>query len=120
MGVLQRECKNTGYTRRKPGQVIFGQEFDSPQLHQSRASTRESRSGLFFLYGSVFAFIAGIYFVDVSHQAEPGRTSRSGFSFLFCLFTHICSRHLSCQHFPDGYYMNAYFFKGGFAVLVWL
>ena len=57
--------------------------FKSCYPHQSRASTRKSRSGLFFLYGSVFAFIAGIYFVDVSHQAEPGRNSRSGLSFYF-------------------------------------
>ena len=28
--------------------------------------------------------------------------------------------HLFCQHMTDGHYMNTYFFKGGFAVRVWL
>ena len=35
-------------------------------------------------------FYMGIFFVNASHQAEPGRNSRSGLSFLFCLFTRVC------------------------------
>ncbi len=28
--------------------------------------------------------------------------------------------HLLCRLTPDGHYTNTYFFKGGFAVRVWL
>lgn len=52
----------------------------SPLL-RSRASTRNSRSGLFFFYGLVLAFIAGIYFVNTS-RAVPGADTRSGFLLL--------------------------------------
>ena len=55
-------------------------------LRQSRASTRKSRSGLFY-YGFALASRAGIFFVNASHQAEPGRNSRSGLSFfILCLY----------------------------------
>lgn len=30
------------------------------------------------------------------------------------------SRVRNCYPLPDGHYMNTYFFKGGFAVRVWL
>lgn len=85
MGVLQRECKNTGYTRRKPGQVIFGQEFDSPQLHQSRASTRKSRSGFLLYYGFALAFMAGIFFVNASHVAASCISLAAAFLLQFLL-----------------------------------
>lgn len=29
-------------------------------------------------------------------------------------------KHLYCPVFTDGHYTNTYFFKGGFAVRVWL
>ena len=34
------------------------------------------------------------------HQAEPGRNSRSGLSFLFYLFARVFSGYLFCQRFP--------------------
>ena len=52
----------------------------SPLL-QSRASARKLRSGLFFLYGPVLAFIADICFVSAS-QAVPGADTRTGFLLL--------------------------------------
>ena len=42
--------------------------FESLTLRQSRASTRNSRSGLFFLFSSVPALTADIYFINVSQK----------------------------------------------------
>ena len=43
---------------------------------------------------------AGIFFINASHQAEPGRNLRSKLSFLFCLFDGVFSGYLFCQCFP--------------------
>ena len=52
----------------------------SPLL-QSIASARKPRSGLFFLYGPVLAFMADICFVNAS-RAAPGADTRTGFLLL--------------------------------------
>ena len=41
----------------------------------------------------------GFIFVQPSHQTESGRNSRSGLSFLFCLFARVYSGYLFCQYF---------------------
>ncbi len=56
----------------------------SPLL-RSRASARKLRSGLFFLYGLVLAFIADIHFVSAS-RAAPGADTGFGL-FLFPEFS---------------------------------
>ena len=50
--------------------------FKSCYPHQSRASTRKSRSGFLLYYGFALAFMTGIFFVNAS-QTESGRNSRS-------------------------------------------
>ena len=50
--------------------------------HQSRASTRKSRSGFLLYYGFALAFMTGIFFVNAS-QTESGRNSRSDSFLLF-------------------------------------
>lgn len=56
--------------------------FKSCYPHQSRASTRKSRSGLLLYYGFALAFMTGIFFVNAS-QTESGRNSRSDSFLLF-------------------------------------
>ena len=50
--------------------------------HQSRASTRKSRSGFLLYYGFALAFMTGIFFVNAS-QTESERNSRSDSFLLF-------------------------------------
>ena len=65
----------------------------SRHLHQSRASTRKSRSGLFFLFSLPHALIAGIYFVNTSTLLQASYRLRRLF------FAKVTSRSFCCASF---------------------
>lgn len=53
--------------------------------HQSRASTRKSRSGFLLYYGFALAFMAGIFFVNASHVAASCISLAAAFLLQFLL-----------------------------------
>ena len=53
--------------------------------HQSRASTRKSRSGFLLYYGIALAFMADIFFVNASHVAASCVSLAAAFLLHFLL-----------------------------------
>ena len=81
----------------------------------STPAVSNSRPQVFSLFWSfVPALVAGIFFVSASYQAEPGRNSRSGLSFLFYLFTRVFRGYLFCQRFSPGWAWTQFAFRAFF------
>lgn len=84
--------------RRSSWGSIYGQEFDSPHLHQRQAAAPKTRTSL--LWGALFLHprLRQMFFVNAS-QAVPGRTLRSR-SVFFCLSAHTQRQGFFCQCVP--------------------